>query len=339
MPDGSPLPAWARPLRVGGLELANRLVFAPMSGVSTLPARLIARAAGAGLTMTETLSARALLRGAEQRHLRLGMEHGEDRLAVQLFGADPPALAEACRLLADRGVDWIDLNLGCPVPKFIRKGAGAALMRDPLAVGRIVAAMRAQVPGVLSVKMRAGWDARTRNAPEIARIAADAGADLVTVHGRTRAQQYRGRADRALIRSVVEAVPGLPVLANGDVREPGDVARMASETGAAGVMIGRGAVGHPWIFESALALAAGCAVRPPSATERRLTLERHVELISRVARDPAERVRELRRYAGAYSKGLPGGRAFRVRALGLDDPDALVELARAFLSSPQREAA
>lgn len=339
MRNGSPIPSWARPLRVGDLELPNRLVLAPMSGVSTLPARLIALSAGAGLVMSETLSACALLRGAERRHLRLGTAHGEDRLAVQLFGSDADNLAQACQLLADRGVTWIDLNLGCPVPKFIRKGAGSALMRNPREVGRIVTAMRRSFSGVLSVKMRSGWDAGSRNAVEVARIAAEAGAELLTVHGRTRAQQYRGLADRSLIRRVVEAVPELPVLANGDVCGPADVVAMAEETGAAGVMIGRGAIGNPWIFEGALSLAARGRVRPPTPADRLVTLERHAELITAVSRSRRESVRELRRYASAYSKGLPGGRRFRVLAMKLDDADALVALTRSFLAEADQAAA
>ncbi|MCP5057055.1 MAG: tRNA-dihydrouridine synthase, partial [bacterium] len=291
------------------------------------------------LVMTETLSACAVMRGSERRHLRRSALHPEDRLAVQLFGAKAKTLADACRLLDDQGVRWIDLNLGCPVPKFIRKGAGAALMRTPLEIGRIVEAMRRSFGGVLSVKMRSGWDAHSLNAPEVAQIAAKAGAELITIHGRTRAQQYRGQADRQLIQQVVEAVPELPVLANGDVVEAADVAAMAAETGAAGVMIGRGAIGNPWIFERALSLAAGDPVRPPTTGERLATLERHAELISSVARDDRERVRELRRYASAYSKGLPGGRHFRVHALQIQEAETLVDLTRTFLAEAGPEAA
>ncbi|MCP3984558.1 MAG: tRNA-dihydrouridine synthase [bacterium] len=339
MPEGSSDLRWAKPLRIGGLELPNRLVLAPMSSLSTLPARLIAQAAGAGLVVTEALSANALLRGAERRHLRQGISHGEHRLAVQLFGAEPGVLAEACRLLADQGTHWIDLNLGCPVPKFIRKGAGSALMQHPARVGSIVAAMRESFPGVLSVKMRSGWDAHSRNAPEIARIAAETGAELITIHGRTRTQQYRGRADREMIRQVVEAVPQLPVLANGDVTQPCDVVAMAKETGAAGVMIGRGAIGNPWIFEGALSLAAGEGFCTPTAAMRLASLERHAELIASAARNDRERVRELRRYASAYSKGLSGGRRFRVRAMKIEDADRLVALTRSFLAETGAEAA
>ena len=333
MPEGDLQAPWARPLALGGIRLPNRLAFAPMSGVSTLAARLIAREAGAGLTFTETLSARALVSGRGPARAKLATLPEEDRLAVQLFGSDAAVLGEACRHLADAGFSWVDLNVGCPVPKFIRQGAGAALLREPAKLAGIVKAMRAAFPGVLSVKLRAGWDARHRNAPEVAAALAGEGVELVTIHGRTRAQQYRGRADRALMAEVVAAIPALPVFANGDVRSASDVESLIRETGAAGVMIGRGAVGNPWVFEAALARSAKRGREgAPAAEERLRTLERHVALVARAADDPATRVRELRRYAAAYSRGLPGGKRFRVQAMATEHPDALVALARDFLA-------
>lgn len=340
MPTGSFHPSWTQPLEIRGVRLPNRLVMAPMSGVSTLSARLIARDAGAGLVMTETLSARAFLAGRGGAPAKIATVPQEDRLAVQLFGSEPEILAEACGRLAERGFTWIDLNAGCPVPKFIRQGAGAALLRDPARLARIVAAMRARFEGVLSVKLRAGWDAASRNAPVVARQVVDEGADLISIHGRTRAQQYRGRADRVLIREVVRAVPEVPVLANGDVVAPADVAALVLQSGAAGVMIGRGAIGNPWIFEAALAWGGPRELAPPDPATRLRTLERHVELVARAARGPEARVRELRRYAAAYSRGLPGGKQFRIRAMAAREPEALVALARDFLSdAAAREAA
>jgi hypothetical protein len=311
-----------------------------MSGVSTPAARSIARDAGAGLAVTEALSARALLAGRGPAPVALANLPVEERLAVQLFGSEPEVLADACQQLAERGVSWIDLNAGCPVKKFIRQGAGAALLRDPSRLARLVAAMRARFDGVLSVKLRAGWDASTRNAPDLARRIVDEGADLVAIHGRTRAQKYRGASDRALIREVVRAVPGIPVLANGDVVTPADVASLARQTGAAGVMIGRGAIGNPWIFGSALAGDPEAETALPDPALRLRTLERHVELVNRTAADPEARTRELRRYAAAYSRGLPGGRHFRVRAMAVREPEDLVALTRDFLSGAgSREAA
>ncbi len=335
MQDGDFQRPWATPLEIGPIRLESRLALAPMSGVSTLAARLIAAEAGAGLVVTETISARALLRGTAAAEAKLQSGCGEDLRAVQLFGSEPADLAWACERLVDRGVRWIDLNAGCPVPKFIRQGAGSALLRDPLRLARILRSMRRQVPGVLSLKMRSGWDARSCHGPEIARLAASEGIDLLTVHGRTRAQQYRGHSDPARIREVVEAVPQLPVLANGDVTCAEDVPRLLEATGAIGVMIGRGAIGNPWIFEDALARGnAGSAGGFPGAAARLATLERHVVLVARSTTDPEGRLRELRRYSVAYSKGLPGGRHFRVAAQQTTDPEQLVALARDFLSSP-----
>jgi nifR3 family TIM-barrel protein len=315
-----------RPLQVRGLRLATNLAFAPMSGVSNLPARLIAREAGAGLVFSETLSARALLERGARTARKLATAPAEAPLAYQLFGADPTLLAGACRLLADRGAVWIDLNLGCPVKKFVRWGAGAALLREPLRVAEILGAMRAAFPGVLSVKMRLGWDAGSRNAPQLARLASEQGVDLISVHGRTRAQQYRGRTSRDGIRQVVEAVPGVPVFANGDVRSAGDTLAMLRETGAAGVMIGRGAVGNPWIFRD-----AGAEIGPTRPGERLRILERHVELLAQTTPDPALRSLQVRRYAAAYSKGLPGGARFREAARRAESLDGVLSLARDFL--------
>ncbi len=322
---------------MGPILLPNRLAMAPMSGVSTLAARLIARDAGAGLVMTETLSARALIRGTDAAKAKLATGCGEELRAVQLFGSDPLLLAESCQRLVDQGVRWIDLNVGCPVKKFIRQGAGAALLRDPTLLAEILRQMRRQVPEVLSLKIRSGWDASQRNAPEIAVMAAGEGIDLLSVHGRTRAQQYRGRSDPDLIAEVVAAVPQLPVLANGDVTRASQVRELAQHTGAAGIMIGRGAVGNPWIFEQALHDTGEAAPSPASRLE---TLERHVELIGRTSTCEEARLRELRRYVTAYSKGLPGGKHFRTEALETTCPETLVALGQRFLQEAgAREAA
>ena len=323
---------------VGPFELPNRLAMAPMSGVSTLAARLIALDAGAGLVVTETLSARALIRGTDAAKQKLSTGHGEELRAVQLFGSDPSMLGEACERLVDQGVRWIDLNVGCPVKKFIRQGAGAALLQEPRLLARILREMRRHTPEVLSLKIRSGWDAAHKNAPSIAAMAAAEGIDLLSVHGRTRAQQYRGDSDPEIIAEVVAAVPTLPVFANGDVTRVEDIAPLVQRTGAAGVMIGRGAVGNPWIFEQAL--LAGGKLAAPSASARLATMERHVELVSRTTLCPGSRLRELQRYVTAYSKGLPGGKRFRRAALGVDDPETLIELGRDFLGSLEtREAA
>lgn len=326
------------PIALRLLTLPNNLVLAPMAGVSNLPFRLIAREAGAALTFTETVSAKGLVMGGVKTRRLLDTTPREAPVAFQLFGSDPEVLGEACRTLEADGAAWIDLNVGCPVKKFIRNGAGSALLKDLSHAGAIVRAMRASFSGTLSVKTRAGWDADSINAPEFARIAVAEGAELVSVHGRTRAQQYTGHADRDVIRRVVEAAPEVPVLANGDVIEPEDALSMLRETGAAGVMIGRGAMGNPWIFEQTLCLAGGGTLRQPSPAERLCVIERHIGLMERSFPDRHTFGANLKKYVAAYSKGLPGSATFRAEALAADDPDEIRTLTWRFFSGLEEAA-
>jgi nifR3 family TIM-barrel protein len=319
-----------RPIELRLHRLENNLMLAPMAGVSNLPFRLIAKQAGAALVFTETVSAKGLVMGGAKTWRLLRTSPRENPCAFQLFGSDPQVLGEACRRLADTGAVWIDLNVGCPVKKFIRNGAGSALLRDLPRAAAILRSMRAAFSGTLSVKMRSGWDARCVNAPELAHIAVEEGAELLTVHGRTRAQHYRGRSDRALIRRVVETVPGTPVVANGDVFEAADAFDLLRETGAAGVMIGRGALGNPWIFEQILARARGGAVREPAPAERLATIERHVELMRAAFDEPRALAANLKKYLAAYSKGLPGSAAFRRTVLAADEPRHMLRHTRDF---------
>ena len=319
-----------RPIRLRLLTLENNLVLAPMAGVSNLPFRLIAREAGAALVFSETLSAKGLLHGGRKTWRMLETSPREAPVAFQLFGSEPDLLGQASRRLEDAGAEWLDLNVGCPVKKFIKNGAGSALLRDLPRATAIVRAMRRGFSGTLSVKMRAGWDESSINAPEFARIAAGEGAELCSVHGRTCVQKYAGCVDRRLIRRVVEAVPGTPVLANGDVTTPHDVFDMLRETGAAGVMIGRGALGNPWIFEQTLGLARHGSQRKPTPEERLATIEHHVELLGRSFPEPRVLAANLKKYVAAYSKGLPDSAAFRRHALEAQDLDVILGLTREY---------
>ncbi len=326
------------PIALRGLSLSNNLVMAPMAGVSNLPFRLIAREAGAALVFTETVSAKGLVQGGRKTWRLLNSSPREAPVAFQLFGSDPEILAEACRRLEGNGAVWIDLNAGCPVKKFIKNRAGSALLRDVERAARVVRAMRRNFSGTLSVKMRSGWDASSLNAPEVARIVAAEGAELISVHGRTRAQQYTGSADRDVIRRVVEAVPETPVLANGDITCPDDVFSMLRETRAAGVMIGRGAMGNPWIFEQTLARAQGRPIRQPSPAQRLATVERHWSLIEKTFDDRRSLVVQLKKYVAAYSKGLPGSAVFRQAAFESSELDRILDLTRNFFSGLPRAA-
>jgi len=327
------------PISLRGLRLENNLVLAPLAGVSNYPFRLIAREAGAALSFTETVSAKGLVMGGAKTRALLETSPREAPVAFQLFGSDARVLAEACRMLEGEGAAWVDLNAGCPVKKFIKNSAGSALLRDLPRAARIVRAMRKHFSGILSVKMRSGWDASSIVAPEFARVAVEEGAELLSVHGRTRAQQYTGRADRSVIRAVVEAVPGVPVLANGDVTTPREAFEMLAETGAAGVMIGRGAMGNPWIFEQTLALARGGPLREPTPAERLATIEKHIGWMQRAFPSPHVLATQLKKYASAYSRGMSGSAAFRQRALESQDVDAILDLTRNYFAVVKRAAA
>ncbi|MBI4593437.1 MAG: tRNA dihydrouridine synthase DusB [Candidatus Rokubacteria bacterium] len=275
------------------------LRLAPMAGVTNAPFRLVARECGAGLLTTEEIDAKALVNGNERTRVMAQYLPEERPLAFQLLGGDPDVLAEAARRLEAAGADAIDLNMGCPVPKIVAKGQGAALMRDPFRAALVLRAMRKAIEVPLTIKIRGGWDDLTLNAVEIARIAESEGVSGITVHPRTRSQQYTGRAPWEIIASVVAAVR-LPVTGNGDVRSREDAAAMAVATGCAAVMIGRGALGAPWIFSP----------RELSRDERAAVIRRHVELIQ--AHQPERlALTQLRKHLAWYSAGQPGSASLR----------------------------
>jgi tRNA-dihydrouridine synthase B len=287
------------------------LRLAPMAGVTNAPFRLVARECGAGLLTSEEIDARALLYGNAKTEVLARYLPEEHPLAFQLLGADPDVLAEAGRRLEAAGADGIDLNMGCPVPKVVGKGQGAALMRDPLQAAMVFRTMRKALGGPFTIKIRGGWDERTVNAPEIARIAESEGVDAITVHPRTRSQQYTGRAPWAIIAAVVEAV-AIPVVGNGDVRSRADAEAMAGATGCAAVMIGRGALGAPWIF------------RPgsPGREERAGIIRRHCALIE--AHLPARlALVQLKKHLAWYAAALPAGARLRAALHGAADAAAV----------------
>ena len=275
------------------------LRLAPMAAVTNAPFRLVCRECGAGRLTSEEIDARALVLGSRTTETIAFSLPEERPIAMQLLGADPDVLAEAARRLEDAGADGIDLNMGCPVPKIVAKGHGAALMRDPLAAAVIFRTLRKAVRGAFTVKIRGGWDDRTLNAVEIARLAESEGVDAITVHPRTRSQQFTGRAPWSIIAEVVAAVR-VPVTGNGDVRSVDDARAMVAATGCAAVMIGRGALGAPWIFTGA----------PVDREARAAVIRRHAALIE--AHLPARpALVQLKKHLAWYSAGLPGSAALR----------------------------
>ena len=278
---------------------AIELRLAPMAGVTNAPFRLIARECGAGLLTSEEIDARALI--ADNAHTREILRYlPEERpLAMQLLGADPDVLAEAARQLEAAGADAIDLNMGCPVPKIVAKGQGAALMRDPWRAAVVFRAMRKAVTVPLTIKIRSGWDDHTLNAVEIARLAEDEGVNAVAVHPRTRSQQFSGRAPWDIIAEVVAAVT-IPVTGNGDVRGRDEASAMQRATGCAAVMIGRGALGAPWVFRAS----------PATEEDRAHIIERHCALIQQHLPERTALL-QLKKHLAWYSSGRPFGARLR----------------------------
>jgi tRNA-dihydrouridine synthase B len=278
---------------------ALELRLAPMAGVTNAPFRLVARECGAGLSTSEEIDARALI--ADNAHTREIVRYlPEERpLAMQLLGADPDVLAEAARRLEAAGADAIDLNMGCPVAKIVAKGQGAALMRDPWRAALVFRAMRKAITVPLTIKIRGGWDDHTLNAVEIARLAEDEGVNAITVHPRTRSQQFSGRAPWDIIAEVVGTV-GIRVIGNGDVRSREEAAAMQRATGCAAVMIGRGALGAPWVF----------CPEPPFEDERARIIRRHCALIHEHLPERAALL-QLKKHLAWYSSGRPFGARLR----------------------------
>lgn len=240
-----------RTLQIGNVTLENNLILAPMAGVSDLPFRLLCREQGAGLVCMEMVSAKAILYKNRNTEELLTIDPKEHPVSLQLFGSDPDIISEIAKQIEERPFDILDLNMGCPVPKVVNNGDGSALMKNPRLAGEIIEKTVRAIKKPLTVKIRKGFDDAHVNAVELAHIAQESGAAAVAVHGRTREQYYAGHADWDIIRQVKEAV-SIPVIGNGDIRTPEDVAAMAEQTGCDGYMIARGAEGNPWIFRQIL---------------------------------------------------------------------------------------